>query len=107
MQGFVARPRSVIGFFSMDQSFYIVIQRKAKLFKESLDLVVERFRQDGQNVRYDQGIVQHTCKAAPFDITGRVMKGWGTIPKTNLRSKVQYKSWIQRGLAFARSLPAK
>lgn len=46
-------------------------------------------------------------KAAPFDITGRAMKGWVMIPKAKLKSGEQYKRWIERGLAFAKSLPPK
>jgi TfoX/Sxy family transcriptional regulator of competence genes len=46
-------------------------------------------------------------KAAPFDITGRVMTGWVMIPKGKLRSREQYKRWLDKGLAFARSLPSK
>lgn len=46
-------------------------------------------------------------KAAPFDITGRTLKGWVMIPKAKLKTKEQYRRWLDRGLAFARSLPAK
>jgi hypothetical protein len=46
-------------------------------------------------------------KAAPFDITGRAMKGWVMIPKAKLKTRAQYKTWIDKGLAFAGSLPPK
>ncbi len=46
-------------------------------------------------------------KASPFDITGRPMKGWVMIPKSKLKSREQYKRWMERGLAFARTLPPK
>ncbi|MEW6665473.1 MAG: hypothetical protein AB1512_09650 [Thermodesulfobacteriota bacterium] len=46
-------------------------------------------------------------KAGPFGITGRTMKGWVMIPKAKLRSREQHNRWIERGPAFARSLPAK
>ena len=46
-------------------------------------------------------------KARAFDITGRVMKGWVMIPKSQLKSTEQYKRWLDRGLAFVKSLPRK
>ena len=46
-------------------------------------------------------------EAFPFDITGRVMKGWVMIPKSQLNSPEQYKRWLDKGLAFAQSLPPK
>ena len=45
--------------------------------------------------------------ALPFDITGRAMKGWVMIPKSNLTTPSDYKIWLNKGLAFARSLPPK
>jgi hypothetical protein len=46
-------------------------------------------------------------EAVAFDITGRPMKGWVMIPKSKLRTSAQYKRWLEKGLAFARTLPGK
>ena len=43
----------------------------------------------------------------PFDITGKPMKGWVMIDKATLRTARDYRRWLDRGLAFARSLPRK
>jgi TfoX/Sxy family transcriptional regulator of competence genes len=45
--------------------------------------------------------------ALPFDITGKVMKGWVMIPKAGLATPRDYKEWLDRGLAFAKTLPPK
>ena len=46
-------------------------------------------------------------RALPFDITGKAMKGWVMIPKAELSGPKDYKKWLDLGLAFAGSLPAK
>ena len=46
-------------------------------------------------------------RALPFDITGKAMKGWVMIPKARLAAARDYKKWLDRGLAFAKSLPPK
>jgi TfoX/Sxy family transcriptional regulator of competence genes len=46
-------------------------------------------------------------RALPFDITGRPMKGWVMVPKDRLTKTSDYKKWLDRGLAFVRSLPKK
>jgi TfoX/Sxy family transcriptional regulator of competence genes len=43
----------------------------------------------------------------PFDMTGRPMKGWIMVAPEGLDTKRQLASWIQRGVAFAGSLPPK
>ena len=45
--------------------------------------------------------------ARPFDFTGRPMKGWVTVSPEGYESDADLKDWINRGLAFAQSLPAK
>lgn len=42
-----------------------------------------------------------------FDITGRSMKGWIMIPADELTDDAVLKKWLEAGLAFARTLPAK
>jgi len=46
-------------------------------------------------------------RALPFDITGKAMKGWVTIPKVRLGATRDYKEWLDRGLVFAKTLPPK
>jgi len=46
-------------------------------------------------------------RALPFDITGKAMKGWVMIPKARLVAAGDYRKWLDRGLAFAKTLPPK
>lgn len=46
-------------------------------------------------------------RALPFDITGRVMKGWVMVPKSGLTGPSEYGHWLDKGLGHARSLPPK
>jgi hypothetical protein len=38
---------------------------------------------------------------------GRKMKGWLRVDDEGLRTKRQLEPWVKRGVAYARSLPAK
>jgi hypothetical protein len=42
-----------------------------------------------------------------FDLTGRPMKGWVLIAPEGVAGEDDLRSWVRRGLEFARSLPAK
>lgn len=42
-----------------------------------------------------------------MDFTGRPLKGMVYVGSTGLRTAKQLQSWVERGLAFTRSLPAK
>lgn len=42
-----------------------------------------------------------------FDMTGRPMKGWGLVSSTGHEAEADFQSWLQRGIRFAQSLPAK
>ncbi len=44
--------------------------------------------------------------ARPFEMRGREMRGWLRVDPKGLRSK-QLAPWVTRGVAYARSLPAK
>jgi TfoX/Sxy family transcriptional regulator of competence genes len=46
-------------------------------------------------------------RALPFDVTGKAMKGWVMVSKSTLAGRQGYRQWLERGLAFARSLPPK
>ncbi len=43
----------------------------------------------------------------PFEMRGREMKGWLRVDAEGVRTKRQLEPWVKRGVAFARSLPAK
>ncbi len=45
--------------------------------------------------------------ARVFDTTGRPMRGWVTIDSAGLSMESDLHSWIQRGIKFTMTLPAK
>lgn len=45
--------------------------------------------------------------AAIFDFTGRPMRGWVQIAPAGTRSATELAEWIEKGVAFALSLPPK
>jgi hypothetical protein len=45
--------------------------------------------------------------ARPFDFTGKPMKGWIVVVAEGVTSDADLAQWVQRGVAFARSLPPK
>jgi TfoX/Sxy family transcriptional regulator of competence genes len=45
--------------------------------------------------------------AEPFVMRGRAMDGWLRIDAEGVTTKRQLERWVARGVAYARSLPAK
>jgi TfoX/Sxy family transcriptional regulator of competence genes len=45
--------------------------------------------------------------AQPFVMRGREMKGWLRVDYEGVRTKRRLEPWVKRGVAYARSLPAK
>jgi TfoX/Sxy family transcriptional regulator of competence genes len=45
--------------------------------------------------------------ARPLVMRGREMKGWLRVADEGVRTKRQLEPWVKRGVAYARSLPAK
>lgn len=45
--------------------------------------------------------------AHPFEMRGRAMQGWLRVDPEGVRSKRQLQRWVERGIAYARSLPSK
>jgi TfoX/Sxy family transcriptional regulator of competence genes len=45
--------------------------------------------------------------AQPFEMRGREMQGWLRVDTEGVRTKRQLEPWVKRGVAYARSLPAK
>ena len=45
--------------------------------------------------------------AGPFEMRGRAMQGWLRVDADGVRSREQLQPWVDRGVAYARSLPPK
>ncbi len=45
--------------------------------------------------------------AHPFEMRGRVMRGWLRVDAEGVRTKRQLERWVARGVDYARSLPSK
>lgn len=61
-------------------------------------------------VRVDpEGSARLTQRAhvRPMVMRGRPMKGWLRVADDGLRTRRQLAGWVQRGVAYAQSLPAK
>jgi TfoX/Sxy family transcriptional regulator of competence genes len=48
-----------------------------------------------------------TTKAQPMVMRGREMQGWLRVDADDVRTKRQLATWVERGAAYARSLPKK
>jgi TfoX/Sxy family transcriptional regulator of competence genes len=46
-------------------------------------------------------------KASPMQMRGRAMGGWLRVDADDVRTTRQLRSWVERGTAYASSLPAK
>jgi TfoX N-terminal domain len=45
--------------------------------------------------------------AEAFEMRGRPMRGWLRVHPEGVRTRRELEPWVERGVAFARSLPAK
>ena len=45
--------------------------------------------------------------ARPFEMCGRPMRGWLRVDAEGVRTKRELQPWVERGVAYARSLPPK
>ena len=45
--------------------------------------------------------------ARPFEMRGRAMKGWLRVDPEGVQTRRQLEPWVERGVAYARSLPPK
>jgi len=45
--------------------------------------------------------------AEPMEMRGRAMKGWLRVDAADVRQERELATWVDRGAAYARSLPAK
>jgi hypothetical protein len=48
-----------------------------------------------------------TTSARPMEMRGRQMPGWLRVGPQDLRTKRQLANWVELGMTYARSLPAK
>jgi len=55
--------------------------------------------------RYEQTVIQP--HARPFDFTGRPMKGWVMVSPDGVSADGDLQNWVNQGITFAKSLPAK
>jgi hypothetical protein len=66
--------------------------------------------QGGLMVRVEPAETDALLKRAhvgPFAMRGREMQGWVRVAPDGVRTKRQLEPWVRRGVAYARSLPAK
>lgn len=55
--------------------------------------------------RYEEALSEPHVR--PFDLTGRPMKGWVTVRPPGYKADSELRRWVQQGVGFALSLPAK
>jgi hypothetical protein len=55
----------------------------------------------------DHDAIQTEPHTKPFDVTGRVMKGWALVEPTGIATDADLKDWVHRAAMFAGSLPPK
>ena len=67
-------------------------------------------RNDGMIVRTDPDQQERLLTeegARPFDLTGRPMKGWIVVEASGCAEDADLRRWVDRGVAYARSLLPK
>lgn len=53
----------------------------------------------------DEALAERATR--PFDLTGRPMKGWILVAATGHAEDDDLRCWVDRGVAYARTLPPK
>jgi hypothetical protein len=48
-----------------------------------------------------------STNAHPFEMRGRLMAGWLRVDSEHVRTQRQLSKWVNTGVSYARSLPAK
>jgi TfoX/Sxy family transcriptional regulator of competence genes len=74
------------------------------------NMAVAASGQGGLMVRVDPGetdALMAKPHAGPFEMRGRAMQGWLRVDAEGVRTKRALEPWVKRGVAYARSLPAK
>ncbi len=79
-------------------------------FLVSGNMAVAASGQGGLMVRVDpsesEALVQ-TTSARMMEMRGRQMPGWLRVDTGDVRTEHELAGWVERGLGYARSLPAK
>ena len=74
------------------------------------NMAVAASGQGGLLVRVDpaesEGLVA-TTNARPMEMRGRPMQGWLRVDPEEVRADRELASWVERGVTYARALPAK
>lgn len=55
--------------------------------------------------KYEAALTEEHTKV--FDLTGRPMTGWIVVTEAGYRTDSDLKTWVERGLDYASSLPHK
>ena len=55
--------------------------------------------------RHDEAMKSGDAK--PFSLTGRPSRGWILVRESRVKAPASSKKWVEMGLAFAKTLPAK
>ena len=74
------------------------------------NMAVAASGQGGLLVRVDPGESDElagSTPARPMEMRGRQMQGWLRVNADDVRTAKQLTAWVERGVAYARSLPAK
>jgi TfoX/Sxy family transcriptional regulator of competence genes len=74
------------------------------------NMAVAASREGGLLLRIDPnetGALLAKPSAQPFEMRGRPVQGWLRIDGGGVGSRRQLERWVERGVAYARSLPPK
>jgi TfoX/Sxy family transcriptional regulator of competence genes len=74
------------------------------------NMAVAASGQGGVLVRVDpeeSDALVETTSARPMEMRGRQMRGWLRLDSDDVTAEPELAKWVELGLAYARSLPAK
>jgi hypothetical protein len=74
------------------------------------NMAVAASGQGGALVRVDPArsdALVATTSARPMEMRGRQMQGWLRVNPEDVRTRRQLTKWVELGVSYARSLPAK
>ncbi len=74
------------------------------------NMAVSASGQGGLLLRVDpaetDALLNEPC-ARPFEMRGREMSGWLRVDTAGISDDEEFRRWVDHGVAYARSLPAK